>query len=127
MDSVHVQLNTASRRKLFPAFRAVEKQFLLRVIFPSVRAAFLFGVKLFVALATHKDALHMYTCRVVFQGKTRAEFFSTRHAPQLLIGVGVLASASDVRAETDLSVEANAAVGALEAHSRGAVYVEVLA
>jgi hypothetical protein len=65
--------------------------------------------------------------RVVLQGETRAESSAARHAPQLLLGVGVLAPASDVRAQTGLGAEADAAVGALKALARRSMHVAVLA
>jgi hypothetical protein len=65
--------------------------------------------------------------RVVLQSETRAESSAARHAPQLLLGVGVLAPASDVRAETGLGAEADAAVRALKALARGSVHMAVLA
>jgi hypothetical protein len=55
VDSVDVQLDTASGRKLFPALGAVEEQLLLGVHFPSVGEAFLLGVERLMAFAARKN------------------------------------------------------------------------
>jgi hypothetical protein len=55
VDSVDVQLDTASRGKLFPALGAVEEQLFLGVHFASVGEAFLLGVERLVAFAAGKN------------------------------------------------------------------------